>query len=457
MQFRWAIVDCETTGLHPAQDCLTEISILIVTEKGVETHFTSLVKPRRRIPTAIESLTGIRNEMVERAPAFSEIAGKITAMLDGCIFVAHNARFDYGFLKNHLKRCEVSLNMPVLCTIKLFKKLYPQAPSFKLEELAIQQGLTIDGHHRAEADTLMLFQLLTIAQNIHGKDRVLEEARACQKKSSIPSRLETDISTLPETVGVYLFYGEMNDLPLYIGKSISLRKRILSHFQADHTDSREFALAQQTRRIECIPTAGELGALLLESELVKKHMPLYNRRLRRKKIITGFRHYEQEGYIHIEAVREERSSSLYGAFRSMRAAKESLLQLTREYGLCPKLCNLEQSKTACFAWQLKRCKGACVHEENPDLYNARVLLALETLKEEIWPFRSAIVIREECTVTNITQFMKFDQWRYLGIAENMQELDRLENIREQHDMDTYRILSGYIRNQLKPCQVVICD
>lgn len=457
MQFRWAIVDCETTGLNPAQDCLTEISILIVTEEGVESHFTSLVKPRRRIPVAIERLTGISNEMVENAPCFSEIAPGIETMLHDCIFVAHNARFDYGFLKNHLKRCEIGLNMPVLCTIKLFKKLYPEAPSFKLEELALQQGLIIDGHHRAGTDTLILYQLLNIAKNTHGITRVLKEALVCQKKSSVPSRLETDISTLPETAGVYLFYSETNDLPLYIGKSISLRKRILSHFQADHRDAKEFAMAQQVRRIECIPTAGELSALLLESELVKKHMPLYNRRLRRKKIIAGFRQYEHEGYLHIEAVRQEKSSCLYGAFRSLSAAKESLLQLAREYELCPKLCNLEQSKNACFAWQLKRCKGACIHEENAAGYNARALLALETLREEIWPFKGAIVIREECSVSNLAQFMKFNQWRYLGCAENMHDLDYIENMRKEHDMDTYRILSGYIRNQLKPHQIVMCD
>ena len=108
------------------------------------------------------------------------------------------------------------------------------------------------------------------------------------KQSVIPAKLTTDIEIIPEAPGVYIFYGKNKKLPLYVGKSVSIKQRILSHFQADHTHAKEFALAQKVEHIETIQTAGELSALLLESKLIKKYNPVYNRRLRRKKQLVGF-------------------------------------------------------------------------------------------------------------------------------------------------------------------------
>lgn len=95
-----------------------------------------------------------------------------------------------------------------------------------------------------------------------------------------PPHLETTLQDIPDAPGVYLLYGETPQ-PLYVGKSEHLRGRVLSHFQADHTSARDMQLAQETRRVEYQSTAGELGALLLESRLVKQLQPAFNRKLRR--------------------------------------------------------------------------------------------------------------------------------------------------------------------------------
>jgi DNA polymerase III subunit epsilon len=460
MKFRWALVDCETTGLNMKHDHLTELSVLIITEQGIERAWNTLIKPPCRIPSMIERMTGITNELVADAPTFSEVAAELSMILDGCVFVAHNARFDYGFIKNNLKPLGISIAPAILCTIKLFKKLYPLLGSYKLNDLAIGKGLSIEGHHRAEADTFLLYQLLQFAQKDHGLSKLLKEAKSCYKKSSIPSALNTDLSTIPQAPGVYLFYSGRTAMPLYIGKSVSLRQRILSHFQADHSNAKEFALAQQVERVEFIPTAGELSALLLESELIKKYMPLYNRKLRRKKTIVGFKLTEHQGYFHIESVRDvcdEETSEIFGSYRSMISAKKNLLRLVKEFDLCPKLSHLEQSNTACFSYQLKRCKGACVQEEKASIYNKRVLHALESLREQIWPFKGAIAIKEECTVNKMTQFMKFNQWRYLGTVNRQEELPQLKDQKKQHDTDSYLILLSYMKNQLTAEQTYICD
>jgi DNA polymerase-3 subunit epsilon len=329
-----------------------------------------------------------------------------------------------------------------------------------LSHLAQEHGLSVEGHHRAETDTFLLYQLLQIAQKEHGLETVLDAAKSCYQKSSIPSKLKTDLSTIPQSPGVYLFYSERTTMPLYIGKSISLRQRIASHFQADHSDAKEFALAQQVERITFIPTAGELSALLLESELIKKHMPLYNRKLRRKKTMVGFKLTQHQDYFHIESARtwcDEESSEIFGSYRSMAAAKKGLLQLVKEHQLCPKLCGLEQPKAGCFSYQLKRCHGACVGEEKSADYNVRVQQAVYTLKEQAWPFPGAIAIQEACSINHITQWMKFNQWRYLGSVAHVDELKTLDDIKKHHDLDTYRILEGFLKHQLKPEQLIFCE
>ena len=104
---------------------------------------------------------------------------------------------------------------------------------------------------------------------------------------SLPPQLPADaLDMLPDTPGVYLFYGD-NPLPLYIGKSVNLRDRVAAHFCGDWQRETDLRLSQEIRRIEFEETAGELGALLRESQLVKALLPAHNRALRRKADVGG--------------------------------------------------------------------------------------------------------------------------------------------------------------------------
>ena len=453
MIYRWAIIQCDTTGLHIKHDHLFQLSVLVVSELGIEASFSSLIKPPCPIPTLIGELSRIDSEQLITAPSFAEIAADLTDLLSGCIIVAHNARFHYAFLKNNLKALGFSITTAVLCTIKLFKRLYPHASSYHLKDLAMTKNLPLPAHHPNADNVYLIYELLTIAQQEHGLAILLEQAKACYRKASVPSKLKTDLSTLPESAGVYLLYGEQSNCPLYIGKSITLRQRVLAHFQADHTHPKEFKLAQQVERVDFIATAGELSALLLESELIKAHSPIFNRRLRRKKMLVGFHlTHNLAGYFQIETLRLNANESLptmYGSYSSGRAAKQALVQLVKEHNLCPKLCGLEQSRGACFAYQLKRCSGACTQKEQNSEYNDRVIQALEGLQQMIWPFQSAIGIKEQCPVTKITQWLKFDQWRYLGSTPQFEELNRMQDSVKPYDLDSYRILLSYLKRPLK--------
>ncbi|MCA0402255.1 MAG: GIY-YIG nuclease family protein [Proteobacteria bacterium] len=467
--FQWAIVDVETTGLHVTRDDITEIAVQMTTEQGVGRTWHRFIKPRRAIPDSIRALTGISNEMVSDAPSFADIALELLELLHGCVFVAHNARFDFGFIKNAFKQCGIGYQAPVLCTIKLLKQLYPNLKHYTLAFSAETLGVRLQNHHRAQADSATVHDLIQQMAAEHTWPKVLSIAKTLYQKSSIPSKLTTDVSQLPETPGVYIFYGDKNLLPLYIGKSISLRQRVLSHFSGDYAHAKEFALSQQVARVEVIPTAGELSALLLESEMIKKHMPVFNRKLRRKKIIAGFQLKEHKGYLTVSVVREQveddahlTQHGIYGAFRSVAAAKRTLLGLIKNYNLCPKLCGVEQGRGACFSYQLKRCQGACIQQEEGKSYNKRLFDAFKEYQEEVWPYKGAIAIKEHCPVHQLTQFTVVHQWRHLGALTSEDLLEQWRHLPgfasdSGHTYDAYKIVRSYLHHSSKEAHIIELD
>ena len=224
-----AFVDLETTGATATSDRITEIGIVEVYADGTVREWQQLVNPGTRIPPFIEQLTGISNEMVADAPTFAAVAAETLRRLEGRLFIAHNARFDYGFLKNEFKRLGVTFRAPVLCTVKLSRTLYPQFHRHNLDSLIERHGLQADARHRALADAQLIHQFW---QKIH-VDRSSDEIEAALSKlnarPSLPPHLDASlIDDLPDTPGVYLFYGEKSDsgdLPLYIGKAKEIRQR----------------------------------------------------------------------------------------------------------------------------------------------------------------------------------------------------------------------------------------
>lgn len=467
--FQWALVDVETSGTHITTDKITEIAVLVITEQGVMCTWHSLIKPKCSIPDVISKLTGISNEMVQNAPLFEDIAFELLDILKGCVFVAHNARFDFGFIKNAFKRCEITYQTPVLCTIKLLKQLYPNQSYYNLPYITKSLNVSLQNHHRAQGDVEALHEVIQKLVEQHTCPEVLRVAKSIYQQSSIPSALTTDVTTLPDTPGVYIFYGDKNTLPLYIGKSITMRQRVLSHFSGDYTHAKEFALSQQVVRVEAIPTAGELSALLLESKMIKAHMPVYNRRLRRKKTIVGFKVSEQKGYLTLSIVREQiedesdlRQQRIYGAFRSAVAAKRTLLQLIKKHDLCQKLCGVAQGGGSCFSYQLKRCHGACIKEEPCEVYNKRLLEALREYEEVVWPFKGAIAIKEQCSVNKIIQFSVVNQWRHLGTVNSEDLLKQWRTLscttsESSHSYDDYKIVLSYLMYTPDDGQIIQLD
>src|SRR5512133_3096378 len=168
----YAIVDIETTGGSARLEKITEIAIYQHDGNEVTGEFVTLINPERNIPYYITSLTGITNEMVEDAPRFYEIAKKIVEFTEGRTFVAHNARFDYSFLREEFKSLGFNFSRHLLDTVALSRKLLPGHKSYSLGNICKDLQITINGRHRAAGDAFATVKLFEILME---KDKELNE------------------------------------------------------------------------------------------------------------------------------------------------------------------------------------------------------------------------------------------------------------------------------------------
>lgn len=456
-----AIVDLETTGAHPAWNRVTEIAVVEVQAGEVASEWSTLVNPGAPIPAGIQALTGITNAMVADAPAFEDIAQGLHERLEGRVFVAHNARFDYGFLRREFQRAGLRFQSRTLCTVKLSRRLYPGQARHSLDSLVERHGLTFGAQggarhrasegarHRALGDARAVWQFLQAAVHDRGADAVQEAARALAKLPSLPACIErSTIDAIPEAPGVYLFYGE-SGAPLYVGKSVDLRSRVLQHFSGDLRSPREAQIVREVRRIEWRRTDGELGALLLEARLVKELAPAFNRQLKRGTELCGFLFDAQKlKLVERQEITAATLPFLCGVFRSKRAALDALRVLADEHGLCLRALGFERpGRGACFRHQIRRCAGACAGRESVHAHHARAAAALAHLKAQAWPWRGPIGIVEEDAGRGAVEVHVVDQWCLLGSARSEAEVAELvqDRPRARFDLDHYKILARHLK------------
>ncbi|PUE37396.1 hypothetical protein B9Z46_01325 [Limnohabitans sp. Hippo4] len=254
-----------------------------------------------------------------------------------------------------------------------------------------------------------------------------------------PSFLDAaSLAALPRGPGVYIFRGD-GKLPIYIGKSVDIRSRVLAHLRAED----EAEMMSQSRRVDFIETAGEIGALLLESHLIKTLNPLYNIRLRRLRNLCSIQLHDQAGAWVPEIVTGKdlglgQVEGLYGLFSSRHAAQAKLRELADHHNLCQGLLGLEKlSARGCFGLQVKTCLGACVGKEERLAHDQRLLSALEDMKVHAWPFAGAIDLVEESQ--GWVQRHRLENWRYLGTwCSKSAQLP--VTLQQSFDLDTYKIL-----------------
>jgi DNA polymerase-3 subunit epsilon len=445
-------IDLETTGTNPTHDRITEIGLCEVHNGAVTEKWSSLVNPEKPISPFIEQITGITTSMVANAPRFSEIAEELQSKLAGKILVAHNARFDYGFLKNEFRRLGIAFQEKVLCTLKLSRALFPEHKKHSLDELIERHNLKVQDRHRALGDAQVTKDFFDKLRIEIPNEALGKAIRSQLKQPSLPPHLTEDqLKRLPSSPGVYLFYGE-NETVLYVGKSVDIRSRVYSHFAGDHRMQKGMRLSQQVRRIDFIHTAGEFGALLLEARLVKELTPIHNRRLRRTRDLYSIRLNRTVNsgsapeIVLLKDLGGDELEGLYGMFRTRRQAETALREIILAHGLCNRTLGLEKGNGACFNFQIKKCRGACVGKEPLALHEARLVTAFTSLKVRSWPYSGPIGIRETSPSGDRTDIHVFNHWCHLGTADSENQLWEILDSSGllPFDLDGYKILRRFL-------------
>lgn len=284
----YVMLDLETTGGSATQDRITEIAMVRVENGAVTARWSSLVNPGQPIPPFIESLTGINDAMVAEAPRFVEVMPQVKTLLQGAVLVAHNVRFDHGFLAHEMERAGDLLNVQTLCTVRLSRKLYPQHKSHGLDAISQRHGLHNEARHRAMGDVDAVLAWLAIAENELGADAVQAAAQSLlQGNAFLPAHLQTPLTDIPDGPGAYVLRDAQGQA-IYVGKAAHMRQRVLKHLQSAKTVAKDRELTAQTVTIECHPTAGELGALIEKARLVEQLQPAHNRLLKRERTTLQF-------------------------------------------------------------------------------------------------------------------------------------------------------------------------
>lgn len=188
----YAVVDVETTGGSYAHGHrMTEIAIYEVRCGVVEDEYRSLVNPGRSIPRHIAALTGINDRMVASAPFFDHIAADVLERLEGRIFVAHNVRFDWGWVSRQLAEAlgEVP-DVERLCTVQMARRLLPRLRRRNLDEVARHYGIDVADRHRAHGDALATARILIRLLDEAGREGLadLDALRAFLRKRGRRSR-----------------------------------------------------------------------------------------------------------------------------------------------------------------------------------------------------------------------------------------------------------------------------
>ncbi len=453
-----ACVDLETTGGHAVRDRVIEAGIVLLRDGEVVEEYATLVNPGVRIPRAIQQFTGISELMVADAPRFGDVADELLARLEGRLFVAHNARFDYGFLRSEFRRLGRRFRAPVLCTVRLSRALTPDERGHNLDAVMRRHGIACDARHRALGDAKVLADFLRIVRERWPAEQlssVMERLRGSQR---LPPQVDAAIADeLPEAPGAYLFYGDGNEL-LYVGKAGNLATRVPAHF-AEPRARREQELWHRVRRIEWIETAGAFGALVAETRLVRERRPLLNRRPRDADGSWTIRlGPDAEGPKATIAPldREAEHAEDFGCFRRRVDAERALDGLAREHGLCAKRLGREAGPGSCVAQALGRCRGACIGLEQPALHALRVRTALSGLRRREWPFPGRIGIRER-DWRGVEETQVFDRWRYLGTISGAADPGRLDPGGAAFDPDFYRILQGFLERPQAGAELLLLD
>ena len=441
-------VDLETTGANFANDRIIEIGLVAVDQDGVR-EWSSLVDPGVPVSAFITGLTGLDTAMVAGAPRFEQIAAQVLEKLRGRLFIAHNARFDYTFLKREFKRLGIDFRAPSLCTVKLSRKLFPEHHRHSLDALLTRHAISVDERHRALADAQVLWALWQRWHEALPLATVRQAIELIVGRPDLPAQIDPAlIDDLPEAPGAYALYGEHGAL-LLAKRSANLRQQVLAHFAKAKRDT---ALARDTWRVEWREAAGELGARLGEFALTASARTPLATLCSWQLVRHGEGDYRPQ-LVYAHDLDFARTPDLFGLYNTPREATHALRKLAEAHRLCHTQLGIGTAKAgeACIAFKQKSCRGACVGKEALTLHSARLMSALAKFKLNTWPYAGPVALVERDEFGMREDFHLVDGWRLLGTVHDEAALNDLidqngtRRDASGFDPDLYRIFCKFLK------------
>ncbi len=448
MKRTYAVVDLETTGGIPKRDKITEVAIILFDGKEIIEEYQSLINPERSIPPSITRITGIDNAMVADAPKFYEVAKKIIEMTEGAIFVAHNVRFDYQFLREEFRSLGYVFTRRNLCTVRLSRKAFPRIKSYSLGNLIRYFRIEVKNRHRAYDDALATTILLgKIFDEQANNNDVKALVDMGLQLTRLPKALKpSDIENLPEACGVY-YFSDHKGFVIYIGKSINIKERAKQHFSKHN--SKTDKLFQRVADISYEITGSELVSLLKESKEIKDVQPEINKIQKTKNYKYAVEQAtDKSGYHYYKVSKANKANNPLSYYGARKSALSHIEQIGEQLLLCHKVNKIDRSTNTCFNYEIQKCAGACIGEEPPFEYNQRFsesLMYMNRMFEE-----NFLVLEEGRAIEERAVFLVEDGhyrgYGYIELSdvqygiEELKEVIKYESINPEADM----ILRNYI-------------
>lgn len=442
----YAILDIETTGGKYNEEGITEIAIYRYDGHEVTDQFISLVNPEREIQPFVVNLTGINSNMLKNAPKFYEVAKRIVEITEDCIIVAHNSDFDYRILKTEFRRLGFPFKRKTLCTVELSQQLIPNMESYSLGKLTRALGIPVSDRHRANGDALATVKLFKMLLSKDSDKKIIKQAVKVEQKSKLAPNLKEIIEALPSETGVYYIHDTNGDI-IYIGKSNNIRKRITQHFTNKNSKSKKIQVKVAAVTYE--KTGSELVALLKESEEIKANKPILNRALKRNQFTQGLYSFiDDNGYVNLRISPIKKDDKPITTFTNRKSGISFINKMVETYELCTKLCGLEKTESSCFNYGIEECFGACIQNEQPELYNKRANAVIE---KNTYDNKDMILIDRGRDIDEKSVILIEDGvFKGLGFFDLNHQINNREILESlitpmQNNRDTQHIIQSYMR------------
>ena len=448
----YCIIDVETTGGKSHEHRITEIAMVKHDGQQVLDTFSSLVNPERLIPAFITRLTGITNEMVAEAPKFYEIAKQVVEFTQGCVFVAHNAQFDYSFVRKEFAELGYAYTRKTLCTVRLARRLVPGLKRYRLSTLCAHFQIELKGHHRALNDALATAELFRKLWNINEEKASLKSLQSEVRTTLLPRNLPYEtFEQLPRETGVYYFLNKQGDV-VYVGKSKNIKARVAQHFQSHQHNKKGDKFRDSIFDIQYEKTGNELIALLEESHQIKRLRPRFNIAQKKKDMQYGlFHRYNPEGFLefYLEKLSTENGPQALTQFPSKRSGTHALSVWCERLELCKNFCSLMGSSLSmCILHEASSCRGSCQGQETPAEYNKRAHTLLERFSFHCQNFfiKGQGRTADEQSLVLVKDGI-YQGYGYVPKNQNFNEKEAIAGYLKvrKDNKDIQRILKGYLK------------